>query len=72
MKLLSLWPPIPGAPDVVRASIEVADGVRLHKIKVAGGCVLARNATFSPEAAKQIVDLVLSGKGARRNDRTRD
>jgi hypothetical protein len=63
MKLLSVWPPIPGAPDIVRASVEVADGVRLHKVKVTPECVLARNATFSPEAAKQISDLVFSGKG---------
>ncbi|UFX41935.1 hypothetical protein HAP47_0021805 [Bradyrhizobium sp. 41S5] len=68
MKLLSFWPPIPGAPDVVRISVEVADGIRLHKIKIANGCVLARNATFSPEAAKQISDLVLCGKGARLNE----
>jgi hypothetical protein len=62
VKLLSVWPPIPGAPDVVRASVEVADGVRLHKVKVTPECVLARNATFSPEVAKAIADLVL-GKG---------
>jgi hypothetical protein len=65
MKLLSTWPPIPGEPDVARISIEVADGVRLHKVKVTPECVLARNATFSPEAAKQISELVLSRKGAR-------
>jgi hypothetical protein len=69
MKLLSLWPPIPGEPDVVRASVEVADGIRLHKIKISGSCVLARNATFSPEAAKKISDLVLSNKGDSRNER---
>jgi hypothetical protein len=67
MKLLSIWPPIPGTPDIVRASIEVADGVRLHKVKVTSECVLARNATFSPEAAKAIADLVLSGKGDSRH-----
>jgi hypothetical protein len=64
-----VWPPIPGAPDVVRASVEVTDGVRLHKIKITADSVLARNATFSPEAAKKISDLVLSGKGDSRHDR---
>ncbi|MGY3358459.1 hypothetical protein ACVWZK_005122 [Bradyrhizobium sp. GM0.4] len=72
MKLLSIWRPIPDAPDVVRASVEVTDGVRLHKIKISGGTVLARNATFSPEAAKTISELILSKKGACHNDRTRD
>jgi hypothetical protein len=57
-----------GGRELARASIEVADGVRLHDVKVTrDGCVFARNATFSPEAIKQISDLV---KGASQHDRS--
>jgi hypothetical protein len=64
LKILSLSPPERGGRDVARASIEVADGIRLHDVKVTRtGCVFARNATFSPDAVKQISELVISTKG---------
>jgi hypothetical protein len=62
VKIINLTPP-QGGNELARASIEVADGIRLHDVKITRtGCVFARNATFSSEAVKQISDLV---KGAR-------
>jgi len=53
-----------GGNELAHASVEVAAGVRLHDVKVTqNGCVFARNATFSPDAVKQISELVISTKG---------
>jgi hypothetical protein len=63
LKVLSLAPP-QGGNEVARASIEVAEGIRLHDVKITRtGCVFARNATFSVDAIRQISDLVLASKG---------
>jgi hypothetical protein len=56
-----------GGSELARVSIEVADGVRLHDVKVMqSGSVFARNATLGRNAINQILDLV---QGARHNDR---
>jgi hypothetical protein len=64
LKILSVSPPERGGRELARASIEIVDGVRLHDVKVTrAGCVFARNVTLSPEAVKQISDLVISTMG---------
>lgn len=62
MKLLSVTPSY-GGSELARISVEVADGVRLHDVKVMrSGCVFARNANLDREIVGQIFKLV---EGAR-------
>lgn len=65
MKLLSVTPSY-GGNELARVSVEVADGIRLHDVKVTrSGCVFARNATLDHKAINQIFRLV---EGARQHD----
>jgi hypothetical protein len=66
MKILSVTPSS-GGSELARISVEVADGVRLHEVKVMrSGNVFARNATLGRNAINQIFDLA---RGACHNDR---
>jgi hypothetical protein len=63
VKILNISPP-QGGNEVARASIEVAEGIRLHDVKITRtGCVFARNTTFSVDAIRQISDSVLNSMG---------
>jgi hypothetical protein len=58
MKLLSVTPQH-GGSELARVSVEIAEGVSLHDVKVMRtGCVFARNATLGREVRTQIVNLV--------------
>jgi hypothetical protein len=58
MKLLSVAPSY-GRNELARVSVEVADGVRLHDVKVTrNGCVFARNANLDRKIVSQIFNLV--------------